>query len=419
MKRTTLLAPVSLLTATLLFFITLPFEQAFLGGLLHAFAEAAMIGGLADWFAVVALFRHPFGLRIPHTAIIPKHRAKLTGGIIDMVQNRWLTKETILEHFSSWSISSALLRALEREENRASLLRFLRGVLAELLRDVEDERLARNIGAMLRTHVQTDDLLRWMRAAATRGIEGGWHRALFTHAIGQAASWLETPDVRRVIITQLRRVAEDYADNPLRRLGKWMAESTNTLNYDDLAEAIVATLNEELRRMQEDEAHPARADFERWLTGAVATLEDNGLLREHVHAWRMEMFEGEQATELLRAPIARVRDWLLRDIEAEHSIIMQQIAAAMDRGLQRFGSNPDAQARVDTWLRERAADIVERYHGEIGAIVERNLARLDDEQLVRQIEEKVGGDLQFIRVNGAVVGGMVGAIIYLFKYFVM
>ncbi|MDT8323483.1 MAG: DUF445 domain-containing protein [Bacteroidota bacterium] len=418
MKRITLLAPVSLIAATLLFFATLPFEHHFGLGLLHAFAEAAMIGGLADWFAVVALFRHPFGLRIPHTAIIPKHRAKLTTGIIDMVQNRWLTKETILERIASWNMSSTLLSILSGDGSRAPVLRFLRSALTEILRDVDDDRFARGLLSLLRRQIQTDDLLRWLQVAGMKGMEGGWHRVLFTHAIGQAAGWLETPEIRRVIIGHLQHIAEEYADNPVRRLGKWVAESTNTLNYEDLATAIVGTLNDELRRMQSDDTHPARDDFERWLDTAMKELRENGALRSHVEAWREEMLDGEGTPELLRRPIARARSWALDDLGSEDSVIMQQIGSVLQRAEQRFAGNPESQRRLDSWIKEKIAELVERYHGEIGALVERNLARLDDAQLVRQIEEKVGGDLQYIRVNGAIVGGLVGALIYLFKHFV-
>ena len=416
MKRITLLAPVSLIAATLLFFATLPFEQHFVLGLLHAFAEAAMIGGLADWFAVVALFRHPFGLRIPHTAIIPKHRAKLTTGIIDMVQNRWLTKDTILERIASWNISSALLEALSAEHNRTALLRVVRSALTEMLRDVDDERFARRLLELLQRQIHTDDLLRWMQAAGKKGMEGGWHRVLFTHAIGRAAGWLERPEIRRVIIGHLQRIAEQYADNPVRRLGKWVAESTNTLNYEDLATAIVGTLNDELRRMQTDDAHPARDDFEQWLRATVADLPGNEDVRAHVDRWRQEMLAGKETPDALRKPIARMRDWALADLDRDDSVIMQQIGAVLLRAQQRFADSPESQQKVNSWIKTKIAELVERYHGEIGGIVERNLARLDDDQLVRQIEDKVGGDLQYIRVNGAVVGGLVGALIYLFKY---
>ncbi len=418
-SKTRLLAPLSLVAAVLLFFVTLPWTDTFIGGLLHAFAEAGMIGGLADWFAVVALFRHPFGIPIPHTAILPRHRARITTGIIDMVQNRWLTKETILERLASWNVAAALMTGLADPDTREGLLRMLRGALTDLLRDVDDGRFARRAAELLRDNIRTDDLLRWIRAAGERGMRDRWHFVVFSQAVTQASGWLNTPEVRRVIVGHLRDIAERYADNPVRRIGKWMAESVNAVNYDDLAEAIVRTLGEELERMRTDETHPARKDFEQWLARAVADVESNTELHAHMDGWRNELLESGRLHDVLRGPVSRVRAWLLEDLAREESVVMQQLGDALFRALDRFAADAEAQQRLDAWIKERAAAFVDRNHGEIGRIVQRNLERLDDEQMVRQIEDKVGGDLQYIRVNGAIVGGMVGAVIYLAKYFFM
>ncbi|MDX9760351.1 MAG: DUF445 domain-containing protein [Bacteroidota bacterium] len=419
MKSSRILAPASLVAASVLFVATLPWHATFLGGLLHAFAEASMIGGLADWFAVVALFRHPLGLPIPHTAIIPRHRAKLTGGIIDMVQNRWLTKEVILERIEGWNISTLLLSTLDRVETRERILHFLRGALREGLRDIDDTRLSDRLAQLLARSLHTGDIIRWMKLLGERGMAHGWQRTVFTHAVGQASEWLGTPSVRAVIVRHLRDVAEEYASNPVRRLGKWMAESINALNYDDLAEAIVRTMSEEFARMQQDDAHPARGDFDRWLGAMIEGLETREDVRASVEQWRVHLVEGGRAAELLAPPVNRLRAWLLADLDRDDSVLLQQLRGAMEKALARFAADAEAQRGLDQWSKEKIASLVDRYHGEIGAMVSRNLDRLDDDQLVRQIEEKAGDDLQFIRVNGAIVGGLVGAGIFLVKHFLL
>jgi uncharacterized membrane-anchored protein YjiN (DUF445 family) len=418
MTNSRILAPASLIAATVLFAATLPFRDYFLGGLLHAFAEASMIGGLADWFAVVALFRHPLGIPIPHTAIIPRHRAKLTGGIIDMVQNRWLTKDVILERIAGWNISALLLSSLDSAETRERILQLLRGALREGLRDVDEKRISDRLAQMLARSLQTGDVLRWMKLLGERGLAQGWQRTVFTHAVGQASDWLAAPSVRAVIVRHLRGIAEDYASNPVRRFGKWMAESVNALNYDDLAEAIVRTMGEEFARMQKDEAHPARGDFDRWLGAMIESVETREDLRASIEQWRAGMLESGRAAELLEQPVNRLRAWLLADLERDDSVLLQQLRGAMEKALMRFATDEDAQHRLDQWIKEKIATLVDRYHGEIGAMVSRNLDKLDDDQLVRQIEEKAGGDLQYIRVNGAIVGGLVGAAMFLLKQFI-
>jgi uncharacterized membrane-anchored protein YjiN (DUF445 family) len=418
MTNSRFLAPASLIAATVLFAATLPFREYFLGGLLHAFAEASMIGGLADWFAVVALFRHPLGIPIPHTAIIPRHRAKFTSGIIDMVQNRWLTKEVILERIAGWNISALLLSSLDSAETRERILQLLRGALREGLRDIDEKRISDRLAQMLARSLQTGDILRWMKLLGERGLAQGWQHTVFTHAVGQASDWLGTPSVRAVIVRHLRGIAEEYASNPVRRLGKWMAESVNALNYDDLAEAIVRTMGEEFARMQKDEAHPARGDFDRWLSAMIESVETREDLRASIEQWRAGMLESGRAAELLEQPVNRLRSWLLADLDRDDSVVLLQLRGAMEKALARFSGDEDAQRRLDQWIKEKIASLVDRYHGEIGAMVSRNLDKLDNDQLVRQIEEKAGGDLQFIRVNGAIVGGLVGAAIFLLKHFV-
>ena len=417
MKSSHILAPASLVAASVLFVATLPWHATFVGGLLHAFAEASMIGGLADWFAVVALFRHPLGLPIPHTAIIPRHRAKLTTGIIDMVQNRWLTKEVILEGIGGWNICALLLSTLDRAETRERILQLLRGALREGLRDVDETRLSGRLAQLLARSLQTGDILRWMKLLGERGLALGWQRTVFTHAVGQASEWLGTPSVRAVIVRHLRNVAEDYASNPVRRIGKWMAESVNALNYDDLAEAIVRTMGEEFARMQQDDAHPARGDFDRWLSAMIEGMETREDVRVRIEQWRTRMLESGRAAELLEQPVNRLRAWLLTDLDRDDSMLLLQLRGAMENALARFAEDEEAQRNLDRWSKEKIASLVDRYHGEIGAMVSRNLDRLDDDQLVRQIEEKAGADLQYIRVNGAIVGGLVGAAIFLLKYF--
>ncbi|MFZ1731348.1 MAG: DUF445 domain-containing protein [Bacteroidota bacterium] len=418
MKQSRILAPVSLIAATVLFFATLPFRDGFPGGLLQAFAEAAMIGGLADWFAVVALFRHPFGIPIPHTAILPRHRAKLSNSIIDMVQNRWLTKDTILERIAGWNVSGLLITALNIPENREALLRLLRNALGEVLRDIDERRFAERLSQLLAQNVQTDDILRWSSAIGKRGIEQGLHRSLFSFSIGQASTWLNTPEIRKVIVRHLHDIAAQYASNPLRRIGKWMAESVNALNYDDLAEAIVRSLGEEFENMRDNTAHPARDDFDKWMQKTIMGLEANAEVGRIVGEWRSDMLDGGRAAELLQQPVQRLRAWLLDDIEKEDSVLLQQLRAAMEKALQRFENNEASQQQLDHWVKEKIATLVEQHHGEIGAMVARNLDRLDDDELVRQIEEKVGDDLQYIRLNGAIVGGLVGTLIFLLKYYV-
>ena len=418
MTSTRILAPLSLALAVVLFAVTFPWRDIWVVGLLHAFSEASMIGALADWFAVVALFRHPFGLRIPHTAIIPKHRAKLTNGIIDMVQNSWLNKEAIRIRIDGWDIGGRMLTAAGEEHTRNTLMQMLRRALRDILESMDVDGLVRSIADALRTRVYEGDIMRWLQSGGQTAVERGWHDTLFRHGLEGAHRWLASPDVQKLVVVNLEKIAEEYADSPTRRLGKWVAESVNALNYYDLASAFIRTLQEELQRISVDSAHPARGDFNSWVQRALADLGADSELRDRAQVLLEELISGDRMDTLLRDSAVKLRQALLQDLERDESSIMGMASAQFDRLLQRLNSDATAREHLDRWIKERLVALVDSNHDEIGRMVQDNLELLDDEQLVSQIEDKVGDDLQFIRLNGAVVGGLVGAALYVITWII-
>ncbi|MBL0175087.1 MAG: DUF445 domain-containing protein [Ignavibacteria bacterium] len=412
------LAPLSLLLATALFGATLPFRHVAPFGLLNAFGEAAMIGGLADWFAVVALFRHPFGIPIPHTGILLHYRDRITKGIVDAVQNTWLAKETIVERLSGMRLIEPLLTSLDDDTNRRAVLRLGNTVAREALRGADTGAVASAALEQLRAGIGTADLLRWMQRSARRAVEAGRHTAALEIFAGRAAEWLQAERVRVLITANLKKIAEDYSRSTLRQVGRWMAEKSNMLNYEDLAASIIATLQADLRDLAADPAHPLRAEFDTWATGFIDGLPANESVTAMVDAWRTDLLEAEGLKAAGEKLIADLRDRMLDDLSRDDSAIMRYAEGALAQGLARFRANQQAIETVESWAKERIAHLVEEHHDQIGAIVSHNLDKLDDEQLVAQIESKVGGDLQYIRVNGAVVGGLVGAALYLLKVLV-
>lgn len=416
MSSARILAPVSLLFAAALFLGTLPFTDMFFFALLHAFAEAGMIGGLADWFAVVALFRHPFGIPIPHTAIIPKHRAKLSKGIIDVVQNKWLDKETIRERVQTLSFAEIFLRWAEDASNRRLAVRMIRSVLKETVRDFDEEKFSERTLSLLRERIHTDDVLRWLKRGLEAIIRKGWHDVLLNALARNIADWLATPRVQTLLAKNLETIAEKYSTTMLRSIGKWIAETTNALNYEDLARSIAMSLKEDIQAMIALQDHPLRKEIETALGMYVRDLERNESLRAFIDEQRERWFDPSQR-DMLSSFIIRAKNLFAGSMENDDSILVVQLESFLLEQLQRFRGNVPAQHRLDEWLRERLVRLVEERHSEIGLLVQRNLEKLDDKQLVKQIEEKVGADLQYIRVNGAVVGGLVGTVIFLLKHF--
>jgi uncharacterized membrane-anchored protein YjiN (DUF445 family) len=410
-----LLAPLSLLLATLLFLATWPWKALFAVGLFHAFAEAAMIGGLADWFAVVALFRHPLGIPIPHTGILPRQRAKLTQAIADTVQNTWLAKDTILEYVREWKPATVLLASLDTPANRGAALALLRTVLAEIIRALDARAASRTVQEALRARITPEDIGRLLRRALDAAMEDGAHQRLLTLLAQQADARLGDAGLARRLAASLQGAADRYAASPLRRAARWMAERSNVLNYDDLAAALVETFRQDLRDMASDASHPLRSSLEDVFRQSVAGLEHDVHLQALVdNAWTA-FTTSPRVAEQLEAQAQRAIAWLLDDASRPDSLLLGHAAGLLDAALLRFHRDPAALDAADAWIRDRLTHLVDTRHADIGALVRSNLNRLSDDEMTAQIERKVGADLQYIRVNGALVGGLVGALLYLLQ----
>lgn len=407
--RASILAPLSLAAAAALFLLTLPFSGAWWASLLRAFAEAAMIGGIADWFAVVALFRHPLGIPIPHTAIIPRHREKLTHGAADLVQNMWLNKATLQERIRSWDLASSVGTALAAPANGALLLRLLRDAMTLVLREADLRALSDWIAAQLRRELRGEMLSHWVRDLSVRALEEQWHRNAAVALRDKGIPLLRSARVQEEIARKLEFVAGTYASTSLRRVGRWIAESINMVNYEDLARALTDVLCDELDRLATDPAHSLVRHAEDWMRDFPERLSADEAFHTTVEAWLDVLIPPKRMEQIL----GRGRDALLHDLHADNSMVLGVVTEWVRRGSERLRTDAASREAFNSWMQERIAALIERHHGAIGDLVRHNLDRLDSRELTRQIEAKVGADLQYIRVNGALVGGLVGACLHL------
>lgn len=419
MTRHHLLAPISLIFAAIVFLATLPFTDSLLIGLVHAFSEASLVGGLADWFAVVALFRHPFGIPIPHTAIILRHRDKLTASIIDMVQNNWLTKGAIRDRIRSWRIIPSVIATVERPSTRRTFQRMLLRFYRENAEHLDVDILARFLVGVTREHITTADIISLIQHMAGEGISQNLHQTMLSNVLPGISKWLQSTHVKKVISMNLRKVSEEYASSPLRKLGKWMAERSAMLDYEDLADSMIRTLKDEINGMLEDHEHPLRITIDGMLRDMVTNLGSDAAWHQTVDTLREKAVTSPAFTEGIVQLLHRLNRWTMDDLSKDDSSLMSFLWEILDHYLKRLKEDSTLSKSADTWIQDRIITFVEANHDEIGLLVRQNLQKLNDAQLVEQLEARVGPDLQYIRLNGAVVGGMVGAILFLFKHAVL
>ena len=369
-------------------------------GYLAAFAEAAMVGALADWFAVVALFRHPMGIPIPHTAIIPTNKDRIGRTLANFVVTNFLTGESIRQRLektdltvkaAEWlwtnakdvsdrivAAAPALGRALRDED----VQRLLDGTLLAKLRAIEVAPLA---GKVLKT-VIAGEILDEMIGASVGLAEDlvRTNRALIE---AQVRKRIPLPDLPGLSIVK-------------DRLGQAIAEK------------VSVGILEDLRDMRSNDHHPFRLQLRVKALELAEALQQSEAYRE----------EGERIKEeILQHPAVRahlsglVRD-LVRDFEADLAAPDSRIRAQVERAVigaaHLLMEDHSLRAKLNGWLGEILANAAEQHGEEASQFIQDRVRKWDAVQLTQKLEEAVGRDLQYVRLNGTIVGGLVGLLIY-------
>jgi uncharacterized membrane-anchored protein YjiN (DUF445 family) len=388
-----------------------PFVGATWLHVLAAGCEAAVVGGLADWFAVTALFRHPLGLPIPHTAIIPARRAKIVEGIASMVQDEWLSPEVIGARLARLSPSQLLIDWLQDAEHVERVGAPLRDLLRELARMLTAPEVVAFLDRALQRQLRELPLDTSAGQWLLRVTASDSAITAFQSAARSLANLARQPGTAAALQSWL-----DHAARILRQDGRRFVPLLlrRKVVQRTLVEAACDYASREMLAAAEQPDHAVR----QWVFGTVRRFAER-LARGDAAAVR----QVEEARTLLLDSLAArplVADLLARlraQLDDELANPAGELATLIDRTLRTGVLDALAESRrrasFDHWVRSTAQDLLERHHDQIGLTVRENLEALETDALVRQIEERVGADLQFIRLNGALVGGLIGILLAL------
>lgn len=370
-------------------------------GFVHAFAEAAMVGGLADWFAVTALFRRPMGLPIPHTAIIPENKDRIADTMALFLRENFLIPAVVARRMREMNLAQAVGSYLAEPGRGGGGSRVRAGageLLVEVLQSLDPERLGTQVRAALATgldRLPVAPLLGRMLAAM---IVDGRHRPVIDSLIRWAGLVLEDNE------TMVRDMIHARANGLLRFTGldERLANSVLDGLYKLLAEVLV------------DADHPLRGKIEEGLAGLARDLSDNPEMQEKVERLKRELIANPAVTEWWTGVWERLRTGLIAMVRGGGAA--DRSFAALGESLTEMGAalrdDPRLQMQVNRFARRTAVGIASRHGGQIVQLVSETVKRWDANMITSRIEGAVGRDLQFIRMNGTLVGGLVGVTIH-------
>ncbi|MBW3166828.1 DUF445 domain-containing protein [Qipengyuania flava] len=375
-------------------------------GYLHAFAEAAMVGGLADWFAVTALFRRPLGLPIPHTAIIPENKDRIADTMAGFLRDNFLTPAVVGRRMGSMNLAQAVGGYLaDPRATQDSRIRAGAGELAvEVLESLDPERLGTQVRTGLKTQLAKLEVAPLLGGMLEAMIADGRHRPLIDKIIRWAGLVLEDNE------TLVRDMVHKRANAVLRFTGldERLANSVLDGLYKLLAEVLV------------DPDHPLRSKIEEGLQDLAHGLREDPEMRERIERMKQELLENPAIGDWWQGVWERLRANLIESIGSSngstgHDYIgetLGELGAALrdDERLQR---------QVNRFARRTAVGVATRYGDQIVRLVSETVKRWDAQTITDRVESAVGRDLQFIRINGTLVGGLVGMTIHTLDIYVI
>ena len=388
-----------LLGATLIFLLT-SWAQASgwpgWTGYVKAAAEAGMVGALADWFAVTALFRYPLGLKIPHTAIIPNKKDALGDSLGDFVGTNFLSEEVIRDKLRRVEISRRLGAWLAVPENAERVTTELATVVRAAVRVLRDE----DVQAIMEHAVAKRIIERPWGPPLGKILEGvfadGAHHKLVDLMCDRGYEW-----VRDNHTTMLRVVSD--------RAPSWSPKFVDEM----LADKVYGEVLSFAWAVKTDVNHPMRLALDKFLGEFAQDLQTNPEVMARAELVKGQIVHHPEVERLIGSAWSTAKEMLLNAAEDPSSELRRRVRLGLVSLGERLTSEDDTmRSKVDSWVEGAAAYLVKNYSREITTIITDTVERWDAEETSRKIELQVGRDLQFIRINGTVVGALAGLVIY-------
>jgi len=364
-------------------------------GYVQAAAEASMVGGLADWFAVTALFRHPLGIPIPHTAIIQRKKDQLGTALGEFVQEHFLTASIVGEHVAQAQVPRRTGEWLAAPENAARVADEFATALSGMATFVRDDEVRAAVASYAEKRLRAADVAPLLSRVLIAVCESGQHQVALTAGLRGLMRFLD--DNRSIF---RRRLADESPE--------WVPEWVDERVFNRLFTGLESFLADVIA----DESHDLRQQFDRRLRDYAAALRTDPAKAASIDAAKLQLLDHPEVRDWLSTLWTHVKGAVLAGAAEPGSEMRRTVQSLTVQVGTALRDDPSLQAKIETFLQRMVGHVSARYGADIASLISTTVARWDAEETGRRLELQVGRDLQFIRINGTVVGALVGILIY-------
>ena len=362
-----------------------------------SFAEAAMVGGLADWFAVTALFRHPLGLPIPHTAIIPRNKDRIGEALANFIRENFLVPRVVARRMQKLDVAGAAGRFLQTPAGEGTRIRAgASRLIADIFESLDDERLGGIVKGAVSARLRKTEISPLLGHALASAINEDRHVPMLEAAIRWTARAL---DANEPLIREM-----------VRKKANWILKLAGL--EAKLADAIIDGLRKLTVEMSTDPAHPVRIKIEEALAQLANDLQSRPETRERVESIKEQLLDNKSVSVWLDTIWQKGREAIIRAARNPDAVLAGKLGEVLKSMGGTLEKDRRIRAAINQFARRAAVGMAASYGSSIVTLVSETIRGWDARTVTARLESAVGRDLQYIRINGTIVGGLVGLILH-------
>src|SRR4051812_32460901 len=366
-------------------------------GYIKAFAEAAMVGGLADWFAVTALFRHPLGLPIPHTAIIPRNKDRIGEALASFIRENFLIPSVVARRMQQLDIAAAAGRFLQTPAGEGTRIRAgASRLIADIFESLDDERLGGIVKGAVSSRLRKAEISPLLGHALASAINEDRHVPMLEAAIRWSARAL---DANEPLIRQM-----------VHKKANWVLKLAGLDTR--LADAIIDGLRKLTVEMSTDPAHPVRIKIEEALAQLANDLQTRAETRDRVESIKEQLLDNKSVGLWLDTIWQKGREAIIKAARNPDAVLAGKLGEVMKSMGGTLEKDARIRAAINQFARRATVGLAASYGSSIVKLVSETVRSWDARTVTNRLEAAVGRDLQYIRINGTLVGGMVGLVLH-------
>ncbi len=370
-------------------------------GYIRAFSEAAMVGALADWFAVTALFNYPLGVKIPHTNLIENSKEKIGDNLGNFVVDNFLSPENIRPYIQKLKVSVYVGDWLSKERNQDVLINELSSIIKDIVNKLDDDAVVKFISA--KAEEMTDSIK-------------------LNSIIGNGIEYLLSKNDHQKIITNLSAQIKGYILENQQMISERVGKESFFLipkSIDNkIAEKITKGLSDYFLEVEQNANHPLRSEITNKILDFSKELKDEPKWKAEFESIKSDFLQSDKIKQYSSDIWQSLKSSLIKELSEEDSTLKSYVKKNIDEFVANLQNDEQFQNRIDGWVRLTAYKYILKNTQNFGELISTTVGNWEGKELSRKLELEVGKDLQFIRINGTIVGGLVGLLIYTIANFI-